>query len=442
VRNARRLLRDRHSTPPTALDPAISTDEFEFNLEVCNADGLMGWVVHPAGVDCVQVLLQDRPIGQVRCGEARADVAAAKPERAESLHSGFAATFPDGTFASACPEQLFVEFTARDGSRLRVPCELWPVRVSGGEIVRRGTSLAPLPADVTTTLAQLRPDRYDTTGPWSSETVNNALDDIVRILHDRISVKPVLRYSHYLLSMSQSFGYIGSHFDRINTLVDSSAKDFGAVASSPQEMLCIANHLYVLRSRGIRDGLAECGCFKGFSTCCLSQACAWLEIPMYVFDSFEGLPPSPGGYYEAGDFRGTIDEVTDNLNTFGQPAVVELHRGFFAETLTHFIEPFSCIWMDVDLESSSRDVMTLLPRLPPESCVFSHELPHHAFLDSRPLPEASEVLPPILQAFSELGTVPVGKHLTGYLGAIWPDGRAAPVLGHDEIRRIVEAAQA
>ncbi len=431
-----------HRAPNSvASDPGATSPGFEFNLDVCNADGIVGWVIHPLGIGGVRVLRHDRPIGQVKWGEARADVAASRPGVSGARDSGFTAAFPEGTFTAAQPEHLLIEFTARDESVLQVPRQIWPVRVAGGDNVRLDSFLGPLPADVTATLTELRPDEYDTSAGWNTEVIDYAVDDIVRILHDRASIKPVLRYAHYLLSMSQSFEYIGSHFDRINRLVDPSAKDFEAVASSPQEMLAIANHLYVLRSRGNRGGIVECGCFKGFSTCCLSQACAWLGLQLHVFDSFQGLPPSVGGYYQAGDFRGTMEEVTDNLATFGQPASVELHQGFFAETLPLFRDPISCIWMDVDLESSSRDVMTLLPLLPPNSCVFSHELPSDAFVGSRPQPAASEVLPPILDAFAQLGAVPVGRHLTGFLGAIWSDGRGAPVLGSDEIGRIVEAAK-
>jgi O-methyltransferase len=443
VQGVRQRLKARLAPPPVPA-PRENTDAnggFDYNVEVCNADGLVGWVVHGSGIAGVRVLAQDRAIGQVRWGAPRADVAAARPSISGSGDSGFMVAFPDGTFATGCPQQLVVEFTAEDASVLRVAREVLPVRVPGGEPVRRGLAPSSIPADVVATLVELWPDEYDPSAPWAPEMVDRAVDQIVRILRDRSAAKPVLRYSHYLLSMSESFRFIGSHFDRINRLVESSAKDFEAVASSPEEMLCIANHLYVLRSRGATGGLVECGCFKGFSTSCLSQACAWLGMPLHVFDSFEGLPPSEGGYYKEHDFRGTMEEVTDNLRTFGQPSVVQLHRGFFADTLPHFPDPFSCIWMDVDLESSSRDVMTLLPALPTDSCVFSHECPPEAFVASVPQPDASEILPPILEAFRSIGANPVGGHLTGYLGAIWVDGQAAPVLGHHHISRIVEAAK-
>jgi hypothetical protein len=85
--------------------------------------------------------------------------------------------------------------------------------------------------------------------------------------------------------------------------------------------------------------------------------------------------------------------------------------------------------------------MTLLPQLPADSCVFSHECPSDAFVGSRPQPHASEVLPPIIKAFESMGTTPVGRHMTGYLGALWSEGQTAPVLGYDEISRIIAAAK-
>jgi O-methyltransferase len=241
--------------------------------------------------------------------------------------------------------------------------------------------------------------------------------------------------------MSLGFRFVSDHFDPINHLVDPSAKDYRAQATSPDEMLCIANHLYVLQTRGVLETLIECGCFKGFSTCCLSQACAWLGVKMHVFDSFEGLPSSASDYYSEGDFRAPIDEVLDNVRTFGQLAAVELHQGFFSQTLPYFTEPVGCIWMDVDLKSSAQDVMALLPRLPVESCVFSHELPSEAFVGGKPQPTVSEVLPPLVDAFTADGREPMGQHLVGLVGSIRSAQDGIPALDHGDISTIVAAAE-
>jgi len=194
--------------------------------------------------------------------------------------------------------------------------------------------------------------------------------------------------------------------------------------------------MYVLHTYGLAGGLVECGCFKGFSTCCLSHACSWLGFDFDVFDSFAGLPPSADDYYQQGDFRGTLDEVKENLWTFGRMDPVSFHPGYFSESIPKYSQPIACLWMDVDLESSSRDVMGLLPLLSQQSCVFSHECPAETFSGEHPQSDTSEVLGPILSAFSDRGTEPVGSHLVGYLGAFWEPGRGVPVLAHEYVTRI------
>jgi hypothetical protein len=240
--------------------------------------------------------------------------------------------------------------------------------------------------------------------------------------------------------MAATVGFIGEHFERFNRLSGPSLKDSASAATSPEEMLCIAHHLYVLKSHGLDGTLVECGCFKGFSSCCLSQACAALGIHMDVFDSFAGLPRSDSSYYQEGDYCGTFDEVTDNLLTFGRPEVVTLHRGFFSESMPSYDRPIMCLWMDVDLAGSAADVMTVLPGLAAEGCVFTHECLKDAFVEGRPVLESTVVLPPIVQAYKRLGRDPRGQYLTGALGVVLDPSRAIRVLGVDAIRRIIDAA--
>jgi O-methyltransferase len=414
--------------------------DFEFNIDACSADGIVGWVIHESGVEEIRARIEDSPIGQVTSGINRADVARPRPNTAGALRSGFTITFPEGTLRDGEPPTATIEFIAGDGTVERLERRIWPVRLESGSAIRTDVGPSPLPADVVATLSDLRPQIYAMVAQWVPEIVEQAVADIVDILKNRAIVKPILRYAHFLQSMSACFGFIVSHFDRINRLAKSSAKDSEAVGTSIDEMICIANHLYVLQSRGLAGDMVECGCFKGFSTCCLSQACAWLGITLHVFDSFAGLPASADDYYNEGEFRGTVDEVTDNVLTFGRPSMVRLHEGFFSETVPKFREPVMCIWMDVDLESSSRDVMGLLPALLAGSCVFTHECPPDAFVDGKPQPTATEVMPPIIEAFSTNRIEPVGRHLVGFLGAVWAADRGVPVLGHGEIARIVRAA--
>ena len=84
-------------------------------------------------------------------------------------------------------------------------------------------------------------------------------------------------------------------------------KDQLCIHTAPEEMLVIANHLFILRSYGIEGCVLECGCFKGYSSCCLSIACRRLGYPLVIADSFTGLPAVPhevgeDRYYQVGDF--------------------------------------------------------------------------------------------------------------------------------------------
>jgi len=149
------------------------------------------------------------------------------------------------------------------------------------------------------------------------------------------------------------------------------------MATSPEEMLHLANHLYLLDSGGVAGAVLECGCFKGFSTCCLSHACDALGRRLHVADSFAGLPaPGPEeGAYAPGDFRGTRAEVEANVRALGRPGRVDYHAGWFAESLPGWREPLALLWIDVDLYRSAKDALdAVLPALDPRGAIFTHEL--------------------------------------------------------------------
>jgi hypothetical protein len=166
-------------------------------------------------------------------------------------------------------------------------------------------------------------------------------------------------------------------------------KDVECVASSAEEMLLIANHLFILRSHGVGGSVLECGCFKGYSSCCLSIACRRLGYPLVTADSFAGLPPDPkevGGehWYQPGDFAGSRPEVEQNLHTFGDPAGIELVEGWFSESLREWDRPLALIWLDVDLWSSTMDVLgACLSHLDTRGCIFSHEFSEVDIEDSK-----------------------------------------------------------
>ena len=86
--------------------------------------------------------------------------------------------------------------------------------------------------------------------------------------------------------------------------------------------------------------------------------------------------------------------------------------------------------MDVDLESSSEDVMAVLPRLDRRGVLFSHECPADLFTDSGVhAPRSPEqVVPPILDAFAAAGRRVAARHVHGHTGAFWDaDAGIAPL---------------
>jgi O-methyltransferase len=123
-----------------------------------------------------------------------------------------------------------------------------------------------------------------------------------------------------------------------------------------EEIISTIHHLYVLNSYGVPGAFAEFGSFKGYSASMLSWACASLGIEMHIFDSFEGLPPSASAFYRAGDFAGSLEEVRHNIELFGAVENVVFHKGYFHDSLRNCAMPrLISLWMDVDLQNSSRD---------------------------------------------------------------------------------------
>jgi hypothetical protein len=188
----------------------------------------------------------------------------------------------------------------------------------------------------------------------------------------------VCQWINFLASYNARFRIIHELFPQVNP-GRQGMKDHRSVQISPEEMLVITNQLFILRSYGVEGCVLECGCFKGYSSCCLSIACRDLGYPLVIADSFAGLPMVPDEvgrdkYYQAGDFTGSRAEVERNLRTFGDPSGVELVEGWFSDTLKSWRRPLAALWLDVDLRASALDVLSpCLPALDPRGIIFSHE---------------------------------------------------------------------
>jgi hypothetical protein len=300
---------------------------------------------------------------------------------------------------------------------------------------------APFPAEVLQLIREFRGGDFARDEYWSDQQIKGGVDDIT-LLTRRGSrrIDGLFRYLSYLKAAHSHLEFVTRYFPAFNPKSSPDAKDAISRGSSVYEMLCIAHHLYVLKSRGLSGSLLEFGCFKGYSTSCLSFACHELGMGLDVFDSFQGLPPSESSYYKPGDFAGSLDEVKRNVREFGKIDAVTFHKGFFADTLPGAsIDPL-CIWMDVDLESSSRDVMTVLPALRREGCVFSHEASPSDFLNGHLIAARGPDSPlvPVADAFALLGRPIRGRYLVGNTAAFWEDGAAVPVLPYQQLLRLIE----
>jgi hypothetical protein len=238
-----------------------------------------------------------------------------------------------------------------------------------------------------------------------------------------LSDPSVRRWIHFLADHYAQFRRIHAGFPRENP-GRQGMKDQCGVATNPEEMLVIVNHLFILRSHGIEGCVLECGCFKGHSSCCLSIACRRLGYPLVIADSFAGLPSDPaevgeGRYYQPGDFAGRRPEVEKNLRTLGDPAAVELVEGWFSDTLKGWNRPLALIWLDVDLWSSVLDVLEpCLPHLDHRSVLFSHEFWANYVRDGRIVQD---------QVAEEHGPAAALDHL---MQEVEPDYRAAYATGN------------
>lgn len=156
------------------------------------------------------------------------------------------------------------------------------------------------------------------------------------------------------------------------------------------EMLILAEAILNL---GVEGPIVELGCYKGGSSAKLSLVARATGRSLYVCDSFEGLP-APAEFdaahqlttgrvkhYAQGDYRGTFDEVVNNVTRWGAIGSCKFVKGFYSETLPSLgVEP-ALVFMDVDLIASGHDaIQHLWPKLRQGGRYFTHEATARTFL--------------------------------------------------------------
>lgn len=124
--------------------------------------------------------------------------------------------------------------------------------------------------------------------------------------------------------------------------------------------------------------VVECGAWKGGSAANLSLVCKIAGRKLRIFDSFEGLPRGQRvdrqAVYDVGDYRGSLEEVKENIARCGAIEVCEFTKGWFDQTLPHLREPVLLAFLDVDLELSLEAcVRHLWPHLTEQGYIFIDE---------------------------------------------------------------------
>jgi O-methyltransferase len=132
--------------------------------------------------------------------------------------------------------------------------------------------------------------------------------------------------------------------------------------------------------------LVEAGAFKGGGTCKISLFAKHVHRKLFVFDSFEGLPPneeqhirsteghSIKDWFKGGNFAGSLNEVKTNVQLYGSLDACEFVPGWFEQTLPSFREPVALAYLDVDLASSTRTCLKYLyPLLSPGGAIYSQD---------------------------------------------------------------------
>lgn len=130
--------------------------------------------------------------------------------------------------------------------------------------------------------------------------------------------------------------------------------------------------------------IVESGSYKGGSAAKISLAAEIANRKLILFDSFEGLPKHNeihgrnifGGeaHFPVGSYRGSLDEVKENISKFGKIEYCEFIKGWFEDTMPKFKKPIAVAYLDVDLVSSTKTCLKYLyPILIKGGIIFSQD---------------------------------------------------------------------
>jgi hypothetical protein len=416
------------------------------NLDAAALNRFGGWALARGGHDLhIEAWVDGQMVASTMTGGERPDVERLCPGYSRARFSGFSLEIPE----AAIPDDRVVDvkITARPDALFSPRARLATINLAGSALVKKLATapetgkIGPFPKRVIDTVAALDPGACsDLVSVTGQRQFIAALYEILKIPALR-ETPAIADYMRYLSAILAHFAYVDRFFPTANPNARPGSADFHGKPNSASEILAIAHQLYVLKSYGIEGDFAEFGCFKGFSSSMLSFACQLQGINMHIFDSFEGLPPAEGSGYTAGDYAGGLEEVTANVTRLGCASVVTFHKGFYSDTFRDYRPPqLMCLWMDVDLELSARDLMVVADKLDPRASLFSHECIAEMFHDGEieNIPRRDNPIPPMLDRFEELGRPLTGRHIHGHTGAFWPRSGGIPVVDHGLLTELAD----
>ena len=405
-----------------------------------------GWAAARGDKDVlIEAWIDGRPVASTKTGVERPDVERELPDYKRGRFSGFTLEVPK----DAIPHDRVVDvkITAHTEGRLTPRVWLATANLAGDGLLQKIASaprtgiVGPFPSAIIDAVAAYRPEAVtDLRSMDGQHQFIVALREILVVPSLR-ETPAIADYIRYLQTISAHFAFVDRFFPTANPRAREGSADFHGKPNSVGEIISIAHQLYVLKSYGVEGDFAEFGCFKGFSSSMLSVACKQLDLKMHIFDSFEGLPEAKHSGYTAGDYAGSLEEVSENIRRLGSVDQVTFHKGFYADTFREYRPPqLMCLWMDVDLEVSAKDLMVVADRLDPKASLFSHECVADMFADGEIVtaPRPDNPIPPVLDRFEELGRPLTGHHIHGHTGAFWPRKEGIPVLYHETLTRLLE----
>jgi O-methyltransferase len=156
-------------------------------------------------------------------------------------------------------------------------------------------------------------------------------------------------------------------------------------AHNPSHILEFLAAIFALKP-DVPGYIVEAGAYKGGGTAKISQAAKYRDRQLVVFDSFEGLPEntedhqksllghSIEGWFKPGNFNGSLEEVRQNVTSYGDISVCTFIKGWFEDTMPSFKQPVALAYLDVDLASSTRTCLkNLYPLISPGGAIYSQD---------------------------------------------------------------------